>query len=107
MSGAKGKMKSIRKEQIHYLNLIDLSKTDKKGAFNCPVCGSNISPSDTSEKTYSILEAKINALGLGELVVCCKKCGSQIYLTGITSNTNLLQTSEKITSDENYYVTHI
>ena len=63
---------------------LDLTKMDGNGDFSCPRCGSIISPDETTEKTYCILEPKVNSHGLEELVICCNTCKSIIHLTGFS-----------------------
>jgi hypothetical protein len=63
---------------------LDLTKIDGDGDFQCPRCGSIISPDETTEKTYHILEPKVNSHGLEELVICCNTCMSEIHLTGFS-----------------------
>jgi hypothetical protein len=63
---------------------VNLTKIKGKGDFLCPVCGTLISPDDTTEETYSIIEPKVNDKGLIEVVICCNLCGSQIHLTGFS-----------------------
>jgi predicted RNA-binding Zn-ribbon protein involved in translation (DUF1610 family) len=66
--------------------MVDLTKTDREGAFQCPLCGNSISPDEDSEKDYSILEAKVNASSLEEVVIRCNRCESQINLIGFPPN---------------------
>jgi transcription elongation factor Elf1 len=61
---------------------VDQSTTKKNGAFGCPECGTNISPDDCTEETYTILDVKVIDHMLNEIVICCKKCLSKIYLSG-------------------------
>ena len=61
---------------------VDLTKICGKGDFPCPRCKSIISPDETSEETYSILDPKVKNQELEEIVICCNKCKSQIHLTG-------------------------
>jgi hypothetical protein len=61
---------------------VDLTKIAGKGDFPCPRCGTNISPDETSEETYIIIEPKVNSYGLEEIVIWCNICRSQIHLTG-------------------------
>ncbi|HMK93941.1 MAG TPA: hypothetical protein VK536_00940 [Candidatus Limnocylindrales bacterium] len=68
---------------------LDLTETDGNGDFSCPQCGTVISPDETTEQTYSILEPKVNGLDLEELVICCKVCKSQIHLTGFSISQEL------------------
>jgi len=60
---------------------IDLTKTDRQGAFPCPKCGAVISPADESQNVYSILETKLKGKSLEKLIIQCK-CGSEIHLAG-------------------------
>ena len=63
---------------------VDLTKIDGNGDFPCPKCGNVISPDETTEETYSILEPKVNSHGLEEVVLCCNKCESHINLIGFS-----------------------
>ena len=63
---------------------LDLTKLSGEGDFFCPKCGSLISPDETTDETYCILEPKVNSHGLEELVICCNVCKSHIYLTGFS-----------------------
>ncbi len=73
----------IEMEQTQAYKL-DLTKIDGKGDFSCPRCRNIISPDDVTEKTYIILEPKVNSRGLEELVICCNRCKSHIHLTGFS-----------------------
>ena len=68
---------------------VDLTRIDGSGDFQCPRCGATLSPDDTTEETYAILETKVNSNGLDEIVVQCKTCASQIHLTGFLLLQNL------------------
>ena len=70
-------------EQRHAYKL-DLTKIGGNGDFSCPKCGSIITPDETTEKTYIIIEPKVNSHGLEELIICCNKCKSHIHLTGFS-----------------------
>ena len=74
---------------------IDLTKIEGDGDFPCPSCGTVISPDDETEDFYSILEARVNIFGLDELIICCKKCESQIHLTGFSEIQKLSEIEEK------------
>jgi hypothetical protein len=63
---------------------VDLTKTEGNGDFPCPRCGNVISPDETAEETYRIIEPRVNSHGLEEVVLCCNKCESQIHLTGFS-----------------------
>jgi predicted RNA-binding Zn-ribbon protein involved in translation (DUF1610 family) len=64
--------------------VLDLTKIDGSGDFSCPKCGNAISPDDCTEKTYSILEAKVSGQGLEEIMIRCNKCESEVHLTGFS-----------------------
>jgi hypothetical protein len=81
----------MKQKQVYVL---DLTKISGSGDFSCPRCGASISPSDCTEKVYSILEAKVNRHGLEELVIRCNKCTSQIHLTGFSLLQKLPETEE-------------
>lgn len=100
-------MELKRAKQLHkQINLcrVDVAKTDRRGAFLCPVCDVKISPSDLSERTYSILEARMSDEGLTEVVICCKNCGNKISLTGFS--TILENYGAKVTLPKNGGVTN-
>ncbi len=63
---------------------LDLTSIEGDGDFPCPRCGTNISPNETTEETYNIIEPKVNSEGLEEIVICCKTCQSCIHLTGFS-----------------------
>ena len=63
---------------------LDLTEIDGNGDFPCPKCGTVISPEDSTEEKYSVLEPKTNGNGLEEVVILCKSCGSHIHLTGFS-----------------------
>jgi predicted RNA-binding Zn-ribbon protein involved in translation (DUF1610 family) len=61
---------------------INLASVEGDGSFPCPKCGMSISPDDSSEENYQILDTKVDNDELSELVISCGKCGSTIKLTG-------------------------
>ena len=63
---------------------VDLTKIDGNGDFACPRCGNVISPDETTEESYRILEPKVNSHGLEEVVLSCNICKSHIHLTGFS-----------------------
>ena len=63
---------------------VDLTKIDGKGDFSCPQCGIVISPEDSTEEKYSVLEPKVKGNGLEEVVILCNGCGSHIHLIGFS-----------------------
>jgi hypothetical protein len=71
----------MKQLQIHVL---DLTRVDGSGEFACPHCGANISPNDVTDKTYSIMEAKVKNGSLEEVEIRCNKCASHICLTGFS-----------------------
>jgi DNA-directed RNA polymerase subunit RPC12/RpoP len=61
---------------------IDLTKAKGKGNVKCPKCGVEISPDDTSEDAYTILEPVVDRDRLERVVLQCNRCGSRIDLVG-------------------------
>jgi predicted nucleic-acid-binding Zn-ribbon protein len=61
---------------------VDLAKIKGRGDFRCPKCGVEISPDDTSEDTYTILEPILKDDHLEEIALQCNKCKSRIRLAG-------------------------
>jgi len=91
---------------------IDLTKIDGSGDFACPRCGNTISPDDTKEKAYSILEPKASSKGLEEVIIKCNRCESFIHLTGFALLQELpAQDAEKPDVDDKeeplYYIAHV
>jgi len=72
--------KEAVKKNIQYT--IDLTKIDGDGAFQCPKCGTTISPDDETEEVYQIVETRVKDDELAELILMCHKCGSTIKLVG-------------------------
>ncbi len=64
---------------------INLTKIDGDGSFQCPKCGSTISPDDETEEIYTITETKVKEDELAELTLMCNNYGSEIKLTGFLS----------------------
>ena len=75
--------KATLKRAVRYT--VDLTKIDGDGTFQCPKCGTVISPDDESEDTYHIVDTRVKGDELAELVLTCKKCGAKIKLTGFLS----------------------
>ena len=73
--------------------VLDLTKIDGNGDFSCPRCGNKISPDDSNEEAYSILEAYVSDQGLVELSIRCNKCRSELRLTGFSLLQRLNETS--------------
>jgi hypothetical protein len=61
---------------------IDLTKVEGTGNIKCPKCGTEISPDDTSEEAYTILEPVIKDDRLEKIVLQCNRCKSTIHLVG-------------------------
>lgn len=61
---------------------INLTKIRGKGNVKCPKCGVEISPDDTSEEVYTILQPIVNKDCLERIVLQCNRCGSKINLVG-------------------------
>jgi len=64
---------------------IDLAIIDGNGDFPCPNCGIMISPEDTSDTVYAIVDTQMNGEKLEELTIQCNKCGTKIRLIGFES----------------------
>lgn len=64
----------------HYI--IDLTAIEGKGEFKCPKCGILISPDDTTEENYTIVEPIVKGERLEKIIIQCNRCKSQIHLTG-------------------------
>jgi hypothetical protein len=64
---------------------IDLAIIDGNGDFPCPNCGITISPEDTSDTVYAIVDTQMNGEKLEELTIQCNKCGTKIRLIGFES----------------------
>jgi ribosomal protein S27AE len=75
--------KATLRKAVRYT--VDLTKIDGDGTFQCPKCGTVISPDDESEDTYRIVNTRVKGDELAELVLTCKKCGANIKLTGFLS----------------------
>jgi DNA-directed RNA polymerase subunit RPC12/RpoP len=73
------------KQENQQMFTLDLSKIEGDGDFPCPRCGVTISPEDETEKTYTIIDTKVNGEDLQELTIQCNKCGSKIRLIGFVS----------------------
>ncbi len=61
---------------------VDLFETEGRGEFKCPRCGVEISPDDTTEDVYKILDVAMKEDRLDKVILECNKCGSRIHLTG-------------------------
>ncbi len=70
------------KQENQQMFTVDLSTIEGDGDFPCPRCGVTISPEDETEKTYTIIDTKVNGENLQELTIQCNKCGSKIRLIG-------------------------
>jgi len=62
--------------------VVDLFETEGRGEFKCPRCGVEISPNDTTENVYKILDVAMKEDRLDKVILECNKCGSRIHLTG-------------------------
>ena len=61
---------------------VDLFETEGRREFKCPRCGAEISPDDTTENVYKILDVAMKENRLNKVILECNKCGSRIHLTG-------------------------
>lgn len=64
---------------------VDLTKIKGKGDFNCPKCGTKISPNDRTDKKYRILETFMKGDELDAVMLECAHCESQIQITGFNT----------------------
>jgi phage terminase large subunit GpA-like protein len=71
--------------QTSKLFKVDLTKIRGKGDFDCPKCGTRISPNDRTEKKYRILETLMKGDELDAVMLQCNRCESQIRLTGFNN----------------------
>jgi len=63
--------------------VVDLTKVEGDGDIPCPKCGTMLSPNDTSEESYTVVDVKSDGDDLmDEMVVQCLRCGSEIRLVG-------------------------
>jgi len=67
---------------------IDLTRIRGKGNVKCPKCGVEISPDDTSEDVYTVLQPIVNKDCLERIVLQCNRCGSRIDLVGFVHSCN-------------------
>jgi len=67
--------------------LVDLTKIEGDGSFNCPKCGALISPDDETETVYRILNTKMRGEELEELTIQCNICNSKIRIVGFLALT--------------------
>jgi len=67
---------------------IDLTRVRGKGNVKCPKCGVEISPDDTSEEVYTVLQPIVNKDCLERIVLQCNRCGSRIDLVGFVDSCN-------------------
>jgi predicted RNA-binding Zn-ribbon protein involved in translation (DUF1610 family) len=65
--------------------VIDLSKLKGTGDFQCPKCGTTISPDDQSDEVYTILKPIVKDDRLEKIVLQCNSCGCKINLVGFHS----------------------
>lgn len=61
---------------------VSLLETEGRGEFRCPRCGVEISPDDTTENAYRIVELIMKEDELDKIVIECNNCGSIIHLIG-------------------------
>jgi len=73
-------------KKVTNVYVIDLTRIDGAGDFQCPRCGAVISPEDETETTYSIQEVKMKKNEqLEKLIIRCNNCESIIHITGFAS----------------------
>jgi DNA-directed RNA polymerase subunit RPC12/RpoP len=65
---------------------LDIASISEDGSFQCPKCGTTISPDDEPGEKYQIIEPDLKINNENELVgltIVCGKCGSKIELSAI------------------------
>ncbi|MBS7607200.1 hypothetical protein KEJ14_05120 [Candidatus Bathyarchaeota archaeon] len=78
-----------------------MTKIEGEGDFPCPSCGNLISPDDESGLNYEIVDIKTDRQGrLRELIIICKKCGSEIHLEGFELLDELEEEIEDTSEEE-------
>jgi len=70
--------KEETKKLEYRVNLLTLSND---GSFQCPKCGTIISPEDETNENYEIIDTKVFNGELAELVVACHNCESTLKLS--------------------------
>ena len=93
----------MRQTHVYKINLTRISGD---GSFQCPKCGVTISPDDNTEDTYTIIEPKVNSLGLEEVIIQC----NHIHLTGFSLLQPLKETTEELEDlkkSDMIYIAHI
>jgi hypothetical protein len=97
----------MRQTHVYKINLTRISGD---GSFQCPKCGVTISRDDNTEDTYTIIEPKVNSLGLEEVIIQCNRCASHIHLTGFSLLQPLKETTEELEDlkkSDMIYIAHI
>jgi len=64
------------------VHTVDLTKVKGDGSIKCPSCGAQISPDDTTEDTYTVVEPVMRESRLDKILLQCNKCGCKINLVG-------------------------
>jgi hypothetical protein len=63
-------------------DIVDVAKIEGLGDFTCSICGSNISPDDTTEDNYKILEIRLVDRFPDEVLLQCNECQNIISVIG-------------------------
>lgn len=71
--------------QTSRLFRVDLTKIRGQGDFDCPKCGTRISPDDRTEKTYKILGTFMKENKLDSVTLQCVRCESEIHIVGFNT----------------------
>ncbi len=82
MTSSKKTKKGAKVVMKGALYTVDLTKIEGDGSFQCPKCGTGISPEDETEDNYQIIDTKVVNDELVELEISCGSCGTRIKLTG-------------------------
>jgi DNA-directed RNA polymerase subunit RPC12/RpoP len=76
----------MQKSKSNHTFKVDLSLTEEGGEFECPKCGSKISPDDHTEDVYTLLETVMKGNNLDKIILKCNRCESTINVTGFNVN---------------------
>ena len=61
---------------------VDLKKVKDESEFPCPRCKALISPDDSSDQNYLILDTEMKHDDLSALLIECRRCNAVIRLEG-------------------------
>ena len=81
-------------------DIVNIAEIEGFGDFSCSVCGSNISPDDTTEDNYKILEIRLIDGFPDEILLQCNECHNIISVIGFNVlNEHVKDETEKAIND--------